>query len=138
MRNKVKLLGRRSRKKLSMLVYSKRLGCVNIHLSIREVLRHILLYLISFLCLSSHLTSFHFNMPLSVQEERTSIHTASTGPSKIIHFLFSDPSFKLFTQSLTILGTRPSFHSFVIGLNSPYSSPAVMLFGLSIRQSTCL
>ena len=67
-----------------------------------------------------------------------SIHTASTGPSKMIHFRFSLPSFRQPTQSLTSLGTMPSFHSLVCRLNSPYSSPAVMDFGFSTRRSTTL
>mmetsp|Transcript_33633 Transcript_33633/g.54487 ORF Transcript_33633/g.54487 Transcript_33633/m.54487 type:complete len:288 (+) Transcript_33633:3700-4563(+) len=55
-----------------------------------------------------------------------SIHSASTGPSKITHFLSVDSSV---THCLTMLAMRPSVHSFDTRLNSPYSSPMVMALG---------
>ena len=58
-----------------------------------------------------------------------SIHSASTGPSNVTQFLLSVSSL---TLSRTSVGTRPSVHSCVAWLTSPYSSPIVMLFGFSL------
>ena len=60
-----------------------------------------------------------------------SIHTASTGPSQMIHFL---SSFVSFEHCLTIVLRIPSVHSCVFSSNEPYSWPIVMLFGLRITR----
>jgi len=58
-----------------------------------------------------------------------SIQMASTGPSKTTHFLSGVVSA---TAERISVDPRPSVHSLVIGLYSPYSSPILMHLGLNV------
>lgn len=58
-----------------------------------------------------------------------SIHTASTGPSSTTHLrsgVVSDTAARMMEDA------RPSVHSFVRRLYSPYNSPMLMHLGLSV------
>mmetsp|Transcript_10880 Transcript_10880/g.24732 ORF Transcript_10880/g.24732 Transcript_10880/m.24732 type:complete len:295 (-) Transcript_10880:5133-6017(-) len=56
-----------------------------------------------------------------------SIQMASTGPSQITHFLEVSVAA---TPIRTIVAIKPSVHSLVMRLNSPYNSPMVIALGL--------
>ena len=60
---------------------------------------------------------------------RLSIHSVSTGPSNITHCRLSSSMFAL---SRMMVEARPSAHSAVSSLNSPYSSPMEMDFGFKM------
>ena len=65
-------------------------------------------------------------MPSRLTVFMFSIQTASTGPSNRTHFLSGLVSVAM---SLNSLASTPSFHSWLMGSNWPYSWPIVMLLG---------
>ena len=65
-----------------------------------------------------------------------SIQIASTGPSQQIHFFALSPAATALQASRTMVEIIPSVHSFVNKFTSPYSSPMVIDFGLSVNLST--
>ena len=62
-----------------------------------------------------------------------SIHSASIGPSNTVHMR---SSVSVATLRRMMVDARPSVHSCVSSLNSPYSSPMEMHFGFSTSVCT--